>query len=198
MDSLKKELSARESARPSHHTTDDLLGLDMSGSTNMLDYSTARIKNHDCYRPSHGHRYHSTLLSYFNGEDAIDNGAFNRWVRKLQICAEVDKWSDHEQILQLEFHLTGKAVATHDVLSSEVKNNSKSAANALRDCLQPVNREALKYAELIKRKQTQSKSVDCYAQDFEQLLLKSYGSHGGWINSQRRYSRDMSLCMVCY
>ena len=164
LDSLEKELSARESARPSHHTTNDLLGLGMSGSTDILDTSTEKMESHDHHRPGLGHRSHSTLLPYFNGENATDNRAFDRWVRKLQRCAEVDRWSDREQLLQLELHLTGKAETTYDVLSSEVKANFKSAADALRHWLQPVKRETLKSAELIKRKQTQSESVDCYTQ----------------------------------
>ena len=79
VDSLEKELSAREPARPlpSHHTADDLLGLGMSGSAEILDTFTGRIDSHDHHRTGLGHRSHSTLLPYFNGEDAVDKGAFN-------------------------------------------------------------------------------------------------------------------------
>ena len=53
-----------------------------------------------------------------------------------------------------------------DVLPLEVKATFKSATDALRDRLQPVKREALKSAELIKR-QMQTESVASYAQEFE-------------------------------
>ena len=59
-------------------------------------------------------------------------------MRKLERCAEVDRWSDWEQLLQFELHLTGRAEATYDVLPQEVKTTFKSATDALRDRLQPV------------------------------------------------------------
>ena len=59
-------------------------------------------------------------------------------------------------ILVIALALTGKAEATYDVLPMEVKATFKSATDALRDRLQPVKREALKSAELIKRRQMHS------------------------------------------
>ena len=107
-------------------------------------------------------------------------------MKKLKRCAEIDGWNDREQLLQFEFHLTGKAEAT------EVKATFKSATDALRDRLQPVKREALKSAELIKRRQMQTESVDSNAQEFERLLLKSYGSRGGMdTESKEMLKRDL-------
>ena len=71
------------------------------------------------------------------------------------------KYSDREQLLQFELHLTRKAEATYDVLSLEANTNFKSAADALRNRLQPVRREVLKSAESIKRKQIQNESEAC-------------------------------------
>ena len=61
---------------------------------------------------------------------------------------------------------------TYDVLPLEVKTTFRSATDNLRDRLQPVKREALKPAELIKR-EMQNETADSYAQ-FERLFLKSY------------------------
>ena len=58
-------------------------------------------QSHEHHRTGIRHRLHSTLLPYFNGEDTADEGAFDRWVRKLERCAVVDGWSDREQLLQL-------------------------------------------------------------------------------------------------
>ena len=113
-------------------------------------------------------------------------------MKKLNRCAEVDRWSDREQVLQFELHLTGRAEATYDVLPLEVKTTFRSVTKALRDRLLPVNREALKSAELIKVKQTQNKSVDSYAQEFERLFLKSYGSRGEMdTESKEMLKRDL-------
>ena len=132
------------------------------------------------------------MLSYFNGDGATDNGAFDRRVKKLQRCAEIDSWSDREQLLQFDLHLTGRAEATYDVLPPEVKTTFKAAVDALRDHLQPVKREALKSAELIKKKQMQNESVDSYAQEFERLFMKSYGSRGGMdTETKEMLKRDL-------
>ena len=202
MESLEKELSAKGSRiaelesshpppRPSRHPTDDLLGLGLGDSADPSDTSAERTGIHEHLGTGLRHRLHSTLLPNFNGEDA-DDGAFDRWVKKLQRCAEVDSWSDREQLLQFELHLTGRAEATYDVLPMEVKTTFKSAMDALRGRLQPVKREALKSAELMKRKQTHNESVDLYAQEFERLFLKSYGSRGGMdTESKEMLKRDL-------
>ena len=55
-----------------------------------------------------------------------------------------------------------------------------------------MKREALKSAELMKRKQTHNESVDLYAQEFERLFLKSYGSSGGMdTKSKEMLKRDL-------
>ena len=68
-------------------------------------------------------------------------------MKKLK--AEIDGWNDREQLLQFELHLTGKAEATYDVLPTEVKATFKSATDTLRDRLQPVKGEALKFARTV-------------------------------------------------
>ena len=155
MDSLEKELLAKDSriaelershTPPSRLPTDDLLGLGLEDGTDPSDATAERIESH---RTGLRHRLHSTLLPYYNGEDAAaDDGAFDRWVKKLKRCAEIDGWNDREQLLQFELHLTGKAEATY-VLPTEVKATFKSATDTLRDRLQPVKREALKFARTV-------------------------------------------------
>ena len=96
VDSLEKELLAKDSkiavlershTPPSRLPTDNFLGLELKDGTDPSDATTERIESH---RTGFGHRLHSTLLPYYNGEDAADDGAFDRWVKKLKRCAEVD------------------------------------------------------------------------------------------------------------
>ena len=55
-----------------------------------------------------------------------------------------------------------------------------------------MKREALKSAELIKRKQMQNESVDLYAQEFKWLFFKSYGTRGGMdTESKEMLKRDI-------
>lgn len=51
--------------------------------------------------------------------------------------------------------------------------------DALKQRLHPVRSEALLSAQLIKRKQKYSKSVDQYAHEFESLFEKRYGRRAG-------------------
>ena len=38
----------------------------------------------------------------------MDDGAYKRWLAKLEKHAELLHWSDREKLLQFELHLTGK------------------------------------------------------------------------------------------
>ena len=62
-----------------------------------------------------------------------------------------------------------------------------------------MKRDALRSAELINRKQLQGKTVDSYAQEFETLYLKSYGSRGGMdTESKENCLKEIYLCRVCH
>ena len=55
----------------------------------------------------------------FSGEGAGNDGAFDRWVRKLERYADLAKWSPSEKLAQLELHLTRKAECIFELLPSE-------------------------------------------------------------------------------
>lgn len=84
---------------PSGLPTDDLLGL---GLGDPSDTTTGRLESHKHHRTGLRYRLRSTLLPYYNGEDATDNGVFDGWAKKLQRCAKVDSWNDQKKLLQFE------------------------------------------------------------------------------------------------
>ena len=48
------------------------------------------------------------LLSTFSGEERKDDGeTFDRWVRRLEKHAELERWNEREKLLQLELRLKG-------------------------------------------------------------------------------------------
>ena len=123
----------------------------------------------------------------FNGEKLDDEDAFSRWIKKLEKHAEICRWSVREKLLQFELHLVGRAEVVYEALPSEVKGSFTTAVEALRKRLQPPKRDALRSAELIKRKQRTDEPVDKYAQSFEMLFDKSYGNREGMDQA----SKDM-------
>ena len=103
-------------------------------------------------------------LPTFSGEECRDDE--ERWVRKLEKYAELESWSDREKLVQFELRLKGRAERLFDVLPSESKSSFKSAVEGLRKRLAQARRDALLSAQLMKRKQLPSESVDQYAQEF--------------------------------
>ena len=119
-------------------------------------------------------------LPTFSGEECRDDeDLFERWVRKLEKYAELESWSDREKLVQLELRLKGRAERLFEVLPSESKSSFKSAVEGLKKRLAPARRDALLSAQLMKRKQLPSESVDQYAQEFETLFDRSYGRRSG-------------------
>ena len=47
-------------------------------------------------------------LPLFGGEEKDDEGAFSRWLAKLEKHAELLRWSSRDKLLQFELHLTGR------------------------------------------------------------------------------------------
>ena len=130
-------------------------------------------------------------LPKFAGDKA-DEDAFERWTRRLSRHAELEKWTDREKLLQLEIHLAGRAEQIYEVLTSESKATFPKAVDALKQRLHPVRSEALLSAQLMRRKQQYSESVDQYAQDFESLFEKSYGRRSGMdLSSKEMLKRDL-------
>lgn len=62
----------------------------------------------------------------------------------------------------------------YETLSTDVKGSFATAVETLRKRLQPPKRDALRSAQLIKRKQQCNELVNKYAQDFKTLFDKSY------------------------
>jgi len=62
----------------------------------------------------------------------------------------------------------------YEILPSQVKESYVKATEALQERLNPVEREALVSAQLMRRKQQQNESVDEFAQDLEKLFEHSY------------------------
>ena len=93
--------------------------------------------------------------------------------------------------MQLELRLKGQAERLYEVLPTESKTSFSSAVESLKKRLVPARRDALLSAQLMKRKQLPSESVDQYAQEFETLFDYSYGRRSGmdqeWIRNRRTY-----------
>jgi len=131
-------------------------------------------------------------LPMFGSTDTDDGDAFNRWINKLHRHAQLQQWTEHETLLQFELHLTGRAELLYEVLPSDDKRNLDTATAALRNRLQPVQHAALMSAQLMRRKQGAQESIDKYAQCFEQLFERSYGTRTGMdTESKALLKRDL-------
>ena len=93
--------------------------------------------------------------------------------------AKLESWSDREKLVQLELHLTDRAERLFEVLPKESKVSFSTAVDSLRKHLVPARRDALLSAQLMKRKQLPSGSVDQCAQEFKALFDRSYGCWSG-------------------
>ena len=86
-------------------------------------------------------------------------------------------------MIQFELHLAGKAYAVQ---------NFSDASFALQQRLNPVRREAFVSAQLMRRKQQPTETVDEFVQDFENLFEHSYGRRAGMdAESREMLKRDL-------
>ena len=99
------------------------------------------------------HKMRLPALTKMNREDRENSDSFDLWLQKLEKHAELEHWSERQKLLQFELHLVGRAEKIYNVLDKEYKKTYTSATKALRTRLCPVRREALKSAELLRRKQ---------------------------------------------
>jgi len=113
-------------------------------------------------------------LPWFSGEK-LEDGAFERWTKKLLRHAELEKWTEREKLLQLELHLSGQAEQLYEVLPAEDKAVFSKAVEALGPRLQPVKSEAFLSAQLLKRKQKAGETMDECSHEFEALLRRVMG-----------------------
>ena len=86
----------------------------------------------------------SETLAKFSGEDTEDEGAFSRWLHKLERVAWLYKWSDVEILVQFELLLTGRAEKLYEFLSTGDHGLFKSATEALQKRLTSAGREPLR------------------------------------------------------
>ena len=113
-------------------------------------------------------------LSQFSGDDSEDPGGFVRWLRKLEHMAELHSWS---KLIQFELLLSGCAERIYELLPGSVKGAFQEATTALQKRLEPVGRDVLRSAQLIRRRQKFGETVHVHAQDFEQLFEQSLKIH---------------------
>ena len=90
-------------------------------------------------------------LSQFSGDDSEDPGGFVRWLRKLERMGELHSWSDREKLIQFELLLSGRAERIYELMPGSVKGTFQEATTALQKRLEPVGRDALRSAQLIRR-----------------------------------------------
>ena len=117
-------------------------------------------------------------LPRFSGEK-LEDGAFERWNRKLLRHAELEKWTEREKLLQLELHLTNRAEQLYEVLPAGDKTDFPKAVEALGKRLQPVKSEALLSAQLLHRIRVKGDSAYCIntAQVLKQVYLIEQRTH---------------------
>ena len=94
-------------------------------------------------------------LPTFDGEGK-DEGAFTRWLTKLEKHAELLRWTEQQKLLQFELHLTGHAERLCKVLSSADKSTFQLVSEALGRWVRPAKRAA----QMLGRKQRPGESVD--------------------------------------
>ena len=70
-------------------------------------------------------------------------------------------------------------------LSDSVKKSFQTATEALQKHLTPVRREALVSAQMMRRRQQNTETVDQFAHDFEKLFDQSYGQRAGMDEESR-------------
>ena len=83
-----------------------------------------------------------------------------------------------------------------EVLPSHVKESYVKATEALQERLNPVEREALVSAQLMRRKQQPNESVDEFAEDLEKLFEHSYGRRKEMDESSKEMLKIDFLCKV--
>lgn len=75
--------------------------------------------------------------------------------------------------------MTGKAERIYEILPDKVKKCFTDASKAFCQRLNPIRREALISAQLMRRRQRVEETVESYAEDFESLFESSYGRRTG-------------------
>ncbi len=79
--------------------------------------------------------------------------------------------------LQLEVHLTGRALKVYESLPASARCDYETARDSLRKQMQPVQLDSYKRSKFNSRKQQPGESVSNFAQDLQHLKDKAYVRH---------------------
>ena len=91
-------------------------------------------------------------MTEFGGKDTEDEEGFLRWQHKLERVAWLYKWSDGEKLVKFELLLTGRAKKLYELLSAGDHGSFNSATEALQKHLTSAGKEALRSAQLMRRR----------------------------------------------
>ena len=81
----------------------------------------------------------------------------------MERMAELHSWSDREKLIQFELLLSGCAERIYELLPGSVKGTFQEATTALQKGLEPVGRDVLRSAQLIRRRQKFGETVHVHA-----------------------------------
>ena len=171
IDLLRANLSTKVTKEPASGDNDPERGVRSSGG--------GSVDHEGLDESGRGNRLRLPSLPKYSGDDREDVDSLRRWLAKLEKHAELLGWTEREKLVQFELHLTGRAERVYEVLPSKSKETYAVATEALRKRLNPVEREALVSAQLMRRKQQAGESVDEFAQELEKLFDQSYGRRSG-------------------
>ena len=120
-------------------------------------------------------------LPMFGSKGQDDGDALDRWLRKLDRHAALQKWSPREKLLQFELRLTGKAEQLYEVLPTDVKNSPDTAIAALRARIHPVRQDALASAQLMRRNNNGRNLWIIMPKPLKLYLIRAMVCDMGWI-----------------
>ena len=72
---------------------------------------------------SYCNRIKLPTLPKFSGEDRGHVDSLRRWLAKLQKHTELQHWTEHENLVQLQLHLASRAECLYEILPSQSKES---------------------------------------------------------------------------
>jgi len=191
-DELIELLKAKVSVVPSARHSDEL-AVSVTNGRELRSSGGGSCDSEVAEDPSRSGRLKLPTLPKFSGDDRDDVDSLKRWLAKLEKHAELQCWTEREKLVQFELHLAGRAERVYEILPSQVKESYVKATEALQERLNPVEREALVSAQLMRRKQQQNESVDEFAQDLEKLFERILSTTKLYILTEN--TNKMNVCI---
>ena len=139
-----------------------------------LVMGAGQVGQHQHAAPHHA----SVRLDKFSADDAEDIAAFDRWWRKLEICAAVNGWDPQRQLLELQLNLVGRAERMFELIPPGERSNIVQARLSLRQRLAPPEMAGLLARKFHNLWQMESESIDSFALKMEAAFKDSYGRVG--------------------